>query len=101
MNGALAPLDDGTPLPFDPILSAVGLQPRTQLTAAAGLETGTRIISDQRLRTSDPEFCALGNCAESPAGHLPDIAPLLAQSEALAATLTGSSPAIELTPQNR
>lgn len=88
-TGPIAFLDNGTPLPFDHVLSAVGLQPRTRLAQAAGLETRTGIVTDRWMRTNDPDIYAVGDCAESPAGNLPFIAPLLAQTAALAATLTG------------
>ena len=89
-SGPLALLDDGTPVPFDHVLSAVGLQPRIRIAQAAGLEVRTGIITDRLLRTSDPHIYAVGDCAESAAGYLPFIAPLLAQTGALAATLTGA-----------
>ena len=95
-TGPLARLDDGTPLPFDHVISAVGLQPRIRIAKRAGLETGTGIVTDRLLRTSDPAIYALGDCAQTPAGNLPFIAPLLAQSDALAATLTGTETALQM-----
>ncbi len=88
--GFLAELSDGTRAPFDQALSAVGLAPRTRLAAQAGLKVGAGILTDRLLCTSDPAIYALGDCAETPAGPLPFIAPLLAQARALAATLTGT-----------
>jgi len=94
--GPVARLDDGTPLPFDHVLSAVGLQPRIQLATRAGLETATGIVTNQLLRTGDPDIYAVGDCAQTPAGNLPFIAPLLAQTSALAATLTGEETPLRL-----
>ena len=58
-------------MPFDHVLSAVGLQPRIRIAQAAGLEVRTGIITDRLLRTSDPHIYAVGDCAESAAGYLP------------------------------
>lgn len=95
-TGFLAQLDDGTELAFDQVLSAVGLTPRTALARDAGLEVETGIRVDRSLRTSNPNIFALGDCAQTEAGPLPFIAPLLAQARALAATLSGEETALEL-----
>lgn len=86
----LATLDDGSQIRFDRALTAIGLVPRTTLASAAGLAVGRGIIVDRMLRSSDPAIYALGDCAETAAGPLPFIAPLLAETKALAATLTGT-----------
>ena len=75
---------------FDHALSAVGLTARTALAREAGLEVDNGITVDRLLRTSDPRIFAVGDCARTEAGPLPFIAPLLAQTRALAATLTGT-----------
>jgi len=95
-SGFLAELDDGTRIPFDYALSAVGLVPRTGLAKEVGLEVQAGIVVDQLLRTSDPAIFALGDCAQTEAGHLPFIAPLLAEAKALAATLTGDETLLQL-----
>jgi rubredoxin-NAD+ reductase len=89
-------LDDGTRVGFEHALSAVGLKARTDLAAAAGLEVQDGILVDRLLRTSDPNIFALGDCARTPAGPLPYIAPLLAEARALAATLTGTETELRL-----
>ncbi|HOP17031.1 MAG TPA: FAD-dependent oxidoreductase [Gammaproteobacteria bacterium] len=95
-SGSLATLDDGSPIMFDHALSAVGLAARTALAREAGLEVDNGIIVDRHLRTSDPRIFAVGDCARTEAGPLPFIAPLLAQSRALAATLTGTETGLVL-----
>ena len=85
-----ATLDDGTILCFDAVLSAVGLVPRTGLAAEAGLAVDKGIVVDRLLATSDPAIFALGDCAQSAAGPLPFVLPLMAQARALAATLAGT-----------
>ncbi|MGE5504456.1 MAG: NAD(P)/FAD-dependent oxidoreductase [Actinomycetota bacterium] len=89
MEPGRAELDDGSAVAFDLALSAIGLVPRTALAAAAGLAVDKGIVVDQWLRTSDPDVFALGDCAQTPAGPLPFILPLMAQARALAATLAG------------
>jgi rubredoxin-NAD+ reductase len=95
-QGFLAELDDGTQVAFEHSLSAVGLAPRTALAATAGLEVRSGIIVDHLLRTTDPAIYALGDCAETPAGLQPFIAPLLAQTRTLAATLSGEATPLHL-----
>ena len=89
-TGNLATLDDGSQVMFDHALSAVGLTARTALAREAGLEVDNGITVDRLLRTGDPRIFAVGDCARTEAGPLPFIAPLLAQTRALAATLTGT-----------
>lgn len=87
----LAVLDDGAEVRFDRALAAIGLVARTELAAAAGLTVDRGgIVVDRLLRTNDPNIYALGDCALTPAGPLPFVAPLLAEAKALATTLTGT-----------
>jgi rubredoxin-NAD+ reductase len=95
-SGFLAELDDGTQVSFEHALSAVGLTPRTSLAKQAGQDTGAGIRVDRLLRTGDPAIFAIGDCAETAAGPLPFIAPLLAQARALAATLSGQETPLQL-----
>ena len=83
-------LNNGDFIDADAVLSAVGVRPRTELAAAAGLETARGIKTDRLLKTSAEGVYALGDCAEV-AGHvLVYVAPLLAAGRALAATLAGT-----------
>ncbi|OAN48964.1 N-acyl-L-homoserine lactone synthetase [Magnetospirillum moscoviense] len=86
----LAHLDDGTAIAFDRALSAIGLVPRTGLASAAGLAIDKGIVVDRRLTTSDPSIFAIGDCAQTEAGPLPFVLPLMAQARALASTLAGT-----------
>ncbi len=85
-----ATLDDGTVCPFDRALSAIGLVPRLGLARDAGLAVDRGIVVDRALHSSDPDIFALGDCAQSPAGPLPFVLPLMAQARALAVTLAGT-----------
>lgn len=95
-SGCIAELDDGTEVSFDHALSAVGLVPRTKLAKEAGLEVEAGIVVDRLLRTSDSDIFALGDCAQTEAGPLPFIVPLLAGAKALARTLTSEETRLQL-----
>ncbi|MEV5463385.1 FAD-dependent oxidoreductase, partial [Streptomyces cellulosae] len=56
-------LADGRRLPADLVLIGVGVAPRTELAAAAGLAVNGGITVDSRLLTSDPRISAIGDCA--------------------------------------
>jgi 3-phenylpropionate/trans-cinnamate dioxygenase ferredoxin reductase subunit len=59
-------LADGTELPADLALVAVGIAPNTELAVAAGLIVGNGVIVDATLRTSDPDIYACGDVACAP-----------------------------------
>jgi NAD(P)H-nitrite reductase large subunit len=54
---------------FDIIILAVGIRPRTELAADAGLATATGIRVNRNLRTSNPDIFAAGDVAEHEGGH--------------------------------
>jgi len=56
-------LADGTVLPADAVLVAVGAQPNTELAERAGLAVDNGILVDAGLRTSDPCIYAAGDVA--------------------------------------
>ncbi|WP_194949157.1 FAD-dependent oxidoreductase [Actinomyces trachealis] len=60
-----AQLTDGTTVPADIVVAAVGVRPDTKLARAAGLEVDERggIIVDLQQRTSDPHIWAAGDAA--------------------------------------
>lgn len=59
-------LDDGSTLPADVVIAAIGVRPDTALAEAAGLTIGPRggIWVDEQLRTSDPAIYAVGDAVE-------------------------------------
>jgi 3-phenylpropionate/trans-cinnamate dioxygenase ferredoxin reductase component len=57
--------DDGTEIPADLVLVAVGAAPVTDLAEAAGLEVDSGIVTDAALRTSAPGVFAAGDVANS------------------------------------
>jgi 3-phenylpropionate/trans-cinnamate dioxygenase ferredoxin reductase subunit len=57
-------LMDGQRLPCDLVVVGIGMQPNTELAAAAGLEVGQGIRVDAHLRTSAPDIYAAGDVCE-------------------------------------
>lgn len=59
-------LDDGTEVPAELVISAIGVRPETDLAVRAGLEIGPRggVAVDHELRTSDRDIYAIGDAAE-------------------------------------
>jgi rubredoxin-NAD+ reductase len=94
-SGYRLTLANGANLQTDLVLSAVGLRPRIALAQAAGLQTGRGIVVNARLRSSDPDIFALGDCAEINGRVLPYVLPLMHASRALAQTLTGKETQVE------
>lgn len=86
-NGVRLTLANGEELESDLVISAVGLRPRTELAAAAGLETQRGIVVNRALETSVPDVYALGDCAEVDGHVLLYVLPLMACARALAKTL--------------
>ncbi|HAT1502121.1 TPA: FAD-dependent oxidoreductase [Corynebacterium striatum] len=58
-------LADGTELPADIVIAAIGVRPASDLAREAGLEISERggIVVDAQQRTSDPHIFALGDAA--------------------------------------
>ncbi len=79
----------GTSIESDLVLSAVGLLPRTQLAAAAGIKTNRGIVVNRMLQTQCTDIYALGDCAEVEGKVLPFVMPISHAARALAATLAG------------
>lgn len=88
-GGLRVTLSDGSELPADTVLSAIGLRPRIELAVAAGLSINRGIITDRSLSSSDPYIYALGDCAEIEGLILPFVMPLMQGARALARTQAG------------
>lgn len=88
--GFVVELDDGDSIEADVVLSAIGLQPRTQLAQTAGIPVNRGIQTDKILETGAANVYAMGDCAEVEGLVLPYVQPLMVQARALAATLTGT-----------
>jgi 3-phenylpropionate/trans-cinnamate dioxygenase ferredoxin reductase component len=58
-------LADGTRVDADVVLVGIGITPNTELATAAGLTVENGIVTDARLRTSDPDIFAAGDVANA------------------------------------
>jgi rubredoxin-NAD+ reductase len=97
-EGLQGRLSDGTPIACDLVLSAVGLRPRTELAAAAGLAVNRGVVVDRELRSSHANIYALGDCAEVDGLNLQYVMPLMHCARALAQTLAGKPSAVRYGP---
>ncbi|MGV6875681.1 nitrite reductase large subunit NirB [Pseudochelatococcus sp. B33] len=90
-NGAVEAVElaDGTVIPCSIVVMAAGIRPSTALAKAAGLTVNRGIVVDDRMRTSDPDVFALGECAEHRGMVYGLVAPLYESAKVLAATLCG------------
>ena len=83
-------LKDGTEIPADLVIMAVGIRPSTALARDAGLEVGRGIKVDDHMVTSDPDVLAVGECVEHDGQCYGLVAPLWDMCRALADHLTES-----------
>ncbi|MGE8111433.1 NAD(P)/FAD-dependent oxidoreductase [Pseudomonas sp. NPDC086566] len=97
-EGLEAHLSDGQVIICDLVVSAIGLRPRTDLAAAAGLQTNRGVVVDRQLRTSHSNIFALGDCAEVDGINLLYVMPLMACARALAQTLAGNPTQVSYGP---
>lgn len=99
-NGRRAVLTDGTEVETDMILLSIGVRPNSELAKAAGLELNARggIVTDELMRTSDPDIFAIGDVSEvenpidGSRGMVPLAGPANRQGRAVAANLLGRTP---------
>ncbi|MBF9060783.1 FAD-dependent oxidoreductase [Rhodobacterales bacterium HKCCSP123] len=83
-------LEDGTTLPADLVVMAVGIRPETRLATDAGLSVARGVeVNAQMQSVSDPDIYAVGECVEFD-GHLFGlVAPLYDQAKVVADSLLG------------
>lgn len=84
-------LEDGTDLPCELLVMAVGIRPNVALAQAAGLAVGRGIEVDDHMRTSDDSILALGECVEHRGALFGLVAPLYDQAKVLAQVLLGQT----------
>lgn len=82
-------LDDGTELPCDLLVMAVGIRPNVALAQEAGLAVGRGIQVDDQMITSDEDILAVGECVEHNGAVFGLVAPLYEQAKVVAKTLLG------------
>ncbi|MEM0907987.1 MAG: nitrite reductase large subunit NirB [Pseudomonadota bacterium] len=84
-------LENGTEIPCEMVVMAVGIRPSTQLAKEAGLDVGRGILVDDAMRTSDPHIYAVGECVEHRGACYGLVAPLYEMASVIADRLTGGS----------
>ncbi|WP_394178236.1 nitrite reductase large subunit NirB [Yoonia maritima] len=80
-------LDDGTELPCDLLVMAVGIRPNVKLAQDIGLAVGKGIHVDDQMLTSDADILAVGECVEHDGAIFGLVAPLYDQAKVAAKTL--------------
>ncbi len=84
-------LDDGTHIPAQLVVMAVGIRPSTALAESAGLAVNRGVLVDDQMRTSDKSVYGLGECVEHRGVCYGLVAPLYDMAKELALELTGQS----------
>ncbi|CAI8976990.1 NAD(P)/FAD-dependent oxidoreductase [Pseudomonas zeae] len=97
-DGLEAHLSNGQFIPCDVVVSAIGLRPRIDLAAAAGVQVNRGVVVDRHLKTSHANIYALGDCAEVDGLNLLYVMPLMSCARALAQTLAGNPTAVSYGP---
>lgn len=97
-RGLLATLNTGKQISTDLVVSAIGLRPRLDIAADAGLQVNRGIVVDRSLKTSVDNIYALGDCAEVDGHVLLYVLPLMASARALAKTLAGQPTEVKYGP---
>lgn len=88
-------LDDGTEIPCDLVVMAVGIRPAAALGKVAGLEVGRGIVVGDDMLTSDPAIFAVGECVEHRGQCYGLVAPLYEMAKVAASTIIGESAGYE------
>ena len=86
-------LDNGTELPADLVVMAVGIRPSAAIAREAGLAVNRGIVVGADMRTSDPDIFALGECAEALGQCFGLVAPLYDMANVVAQRLAGDETA--------
>ena len=81
-------LDDGTVLPCEMVVMAVGIRPNLDLAKEAGIKTNRGILVGDDMCTSDRDVYALGECVEHRDQCYGLVAPLYEMASTIAENLT-------------
>lgn len=81
--------EDGSTLPCDLFVMAVGVQPNIELARAAGLYCEQGIVVSDTLQTYDPSIYAVGECIQHRGLTFGLVAPLFEQAKVCANHLSG------------
>ncbi len=82
-------LRDGSELPADLVVMAVGVRPNIELAMAAGLPCDRGLLVDDTMLTNDPAIYAIGECVQHRGKTFGLVAPLFEQARVCATHLAG------------
>lgn len=97
-------LASGESIPADLVIVGIGVEPNTELAAAAGLVVDNGVVIDDQARTSDPDIVAAGDCASHDMARygrrirLESVPSAAEQAKVAAATVCGKSKKIAALP---
>jgi len=80
---------DGTEVPADLVVMAVGIQPNADVARKAGLVCERGVVVDDTLQTYDPRIYAVGECVQHRKSTYGLVAPLWEQARVCATHLAG------------
>lgn len=83
-------LRDGTVLPADLVVMAVGIQPNVELAKQSGIRCERGIVVNDTMQTYDPRVYAIGECVEHKGQTYGLVAPLFKQAKVCANHLAGA-----------
>jgi nitrite reductase (NADH) large subunit len=86
-------LQDGTIIPADLVVIAIGVRPNVELAKAAGLNINRGIVVDDEMASSEADIFAIGECAEHRGSVYGLVEPAYEQARVLATNLAGKSAA--------
>ncbi|AMJ59269.1 NAD(P)/FAD-dependent oxidoreductase [Bosea sp. PAMC 26642] len=84
-------LEDGTIIPADLVVIAIGVRPNTDLAKAAGLTVNRGIVVDDGMGSDDANIFAIGECAEHRGSVYGLVEPAYEQARVLATRLAGKA----------
>jgi len=84
-------LRDGSVLPADLVVIAIGVRPNHELAQRSALNCARGVVVDDALRTDDPAIYAVGECVEHRGATFGLVAPLWEQARVCASQLAGDS----------
>ena len=97
-------LAGGETVPADLVIIGIGVEPNTELAAAAGLQVDDGVVIDDHARTSDPAIVAAGDCTSHDMARygrrirLESVPSATEQAKVAAATVCGKSQKITALP---
>lgn len=98
-NGRITKLEfkDGTSLETDMVVVSAGIRPIAEVATASGLTVDKAIVTDDQMRTSDPNIFSLGECVQHRGKIYGLVDPIWEMANVLADVITGTNPAAAYT----